>query len=200
MRVIGIDLGTTNSCVATVVGGYPQVIPNTHGYKTTPSVVAFMEDGKVLIGQHAKRQALINPERTIYSAKRLIGRKWDSPEAKRSRSVYPYPLERAEDSSILIRQGSQLYTVSQVSAKILEEMKRVAANFLAQDVLDAVITVPAYFNDSQRQATKLAGEIAGKLISLITGSDPLKVQVIKNKKLQSVTLSSEELAVKELQQ
>ncbi len=160
-RVIGIDLGTTNSCVAAVVGGYPQVIPNAHGYKTTPSVVAFMEDGKLLIGQHAKRQALINPSNTIYSAKRLIGRKWDSAETKRARSVYPFTIEAGEAGEVLIRQGDRLLPVQQVSAKILEELRKVACAFLVDDVWDAVITVPAYFNDSQRQATKEAGELAG---------------------------------------
>ena len=160
-RVIGIDLGTTNSCVATVVGGTPQVIPNAQGYKTTPSVVAFLEEDKILVGQHAKRQAIINPSQTVCSIKRLIGRKWSASETKKARSVYPYTLEDGPDGAVFVRLGDKQLSVSEVSAEILKEMKRVAQQFLAEEVNDAVITVPAYFNDRQRQDTKKAGELAG---------------------------------------
>ncbi|MDR1607491.1 MAG: molecular chaperone DnaK [Deltaproteobacteria bacterium] len=160
-KVIGIDLGTTNSCVALMEGGEPKVIPNTEGNRTTPSVVAFAENGERPVGQTAKRQAVTNPEATIYAVKRLIGRKFDSKEVSKDRDVAPYSIVKAENGDAAVEVRGKTFSPAEISAMVLTKMKQTAENYLGSTVTDAVITVPAYFNDSQRQATKDAGRIAG---------------------------------------
>jgi molecular chaperone DnaK len=160
-KVIGIDLGTTNSCVALMEGGNPQIIANAEGARTTPSMVAFTENGEKLVGQIAKRQAVTNPERTVFAAKRLIGRKFDSPEVGRFREIASFGVEAAENGDAWVRVGDKLAPPQEISALVLAKMRETASDYLGEPVTDAVITVPAYFNDSQRQATKEAGRIAG---------------------------------------
>ncbi len=160
-KVIGIDLGTTNSCVAVTEGNRTTVIPNKGGYKTTPSVVGFFPDGRRLVGHVAKRQAITNPLNTVFSAKRLIGRRMDSKEAKVAQAICPYSLVEGPHGDIRIRVVDKEYSLPEITSFVLLEMKRVADEYLQQSVTDAVITVPAYFNDAQRQATKDAGKIAG---------------------------------------
>jgi molecular chaperone DnaK len=160
-KVIGIDLGTTNSCVAIVENGVPTVIPNRGGYKTTPSMVAVTEAGKRLVGHIAKRQAITNAENTVYAAKRLIGRKWSSPQVKNSVATSSYRIVEGPHSDVRIVLRDKEYSVPEISAMVLQEMKLIAEDYLGDSVGKAVITVPAYFNDNQRQATKDAGEIAG---------------------------------------
>ena len=160
-KVIGIDLGTTNSCVCVMEGGEPQVIPNAEGARTTPSMVAFTDQGEKLVGQIAKRQAVTNPERTLFAAKRLIGRRFDSEEVGRFAAIAPFGIEPAENGDAWIRVGDKLCSPQEISAIVLAKMKETASEFLGEPVDDAVITVPAYFNDAQRQATKDAGKIAG---------------------------------------
>ena len=156
-KVIGIDLGTTNSCVAIVENGVPTVIPNRGGYKTTPSMVAVTEAGKRLVGHIAKRQAITNAENTVYAAKRLIGRKWDSPQVKNAIATSSYRIVRGPHADVRIVLRDKEYSVSEVSGMVLQEMKIIAEDYLGESVSKAVITVPAYFNDNQRQATKDAG-------------------------------------------
>jgi molecular chaperone DnaK len=160
-KVIGIDLGTTNSCVAIVENGVPTVIPNRGGYKTTPSMVAITEAGKRLVGHIAKRQAITNAENTVYAAKRLIGRKWNSPQVKNSVATSSYRISQGPHNDVRIVLRDKDYSVPEVSAMVLQEMKLIAEDYLGESATKAVITVPAYFNDNQRQATKDAGEIAG---------------------------------------
>lgn len=160
-RVIGIDLGTTNSCVAIVEGDQPVVIPNRGGYKTTPSMVAVTEAGKRLVGHIAKRQAITNAESTVYAAKRLIGRKWNSPQVKNALMTSSYTIVEGPHDDVRIRLRDKEYSVPEVSSMILQEMKIIAEDYLGEPVTKAVVTVPAYFNDNQRQATKDAGAIAG---------------------------------------
>jgi len=160
-RVIGIDLGTTNSCVAIVEEGVPTVIPNRGGYKTTPSMVAITEAGKRLVGHIAKRQAITNAENTVYAAKRLIGRKWTSPQVKNAVSTASYKIVEGPHGDVRIALRDKTYSVPETSAMILQELKMFAEDYLNEPVSKAVITVPAYFNDNQRQATKDAGAIAG---------------------------------------
>jgi molecular chaperone DnaK len=160
-RVIGIDLGTTNSCVAVVDGGKPVVIPNTGGYKTSPSMFAIAPDGKRLVGHLAKRQAITNARNTVYASKRLIGRRFESPELKRATEVFPYQIVEGPNGDARIVIAGKTFSCSEISGIILREMKRVAEEYLGEPVSDAVITVPAYFNDTQRQCTKDAGKIAG---------------------------------------
>jgi molecular chaperone DnaK len=160
-KVIGIDLGTTNSCVAVMEGGEPVVIPNSEGSRTTPSIVAFTDSGERLVGQIAKRQAVTNPENTLFAAKRLIGRKLDSPEAKRAVSVSPFRVVASPNGDAWIDVRGKLLSPQEVSAQVLLKMKQTAEDYLGEPVTEAVVTVPAYFNDSQRQATKDAGRIAG---------------------------------------
>ncbi len=158
-KIIGIDLGTTNSCVAVMEGGEPKVIPNEEGNRTTPSDVAFGKDGEILVGQIAKRQAITNPENTIYSIKRFMGRKFDEvPEEIR---IVPYKIGKGDNGDVDIECNGKMFSPPQISADILRKLKRAAENYLGETVTEAVITVPAYFNDSQRQATKDAGKIAG---------------------------------------
>ena len=166
-KIIGIDLGTTNSCVAVMEGGDPVVIANKEGSRTTPSMVAFTENGERLVGQTAKRQAITNPENTIFGVKRLIGRKYDSPEVQRDIKILPYKVVKAAngDAHVMIR-GKE-YSPAEISAMILQKMKETAEDYLGEKITEAVITVPAYFNDSQRQATKDAGRIAGLKVERI---------------------------------
>lgn len=160
-KVIGIDLGTTNSCVAVMEGGKPKVIENAEGARTTPSVVAFTKDGERLIGQPAKRQAVTNPDNTIFAVKRLIGRRFDDPVTKKDTELVPYKIVKGQNGDAWVNAGGQDYSPSQISAFILQKMKESAEAYLGETVTQAVITVPAYFNDAQRQATKDAGQIAG---------------------------------------
>jgi molecular chaperone DnaK len=160
-KVIGIDLGTTNSCVAVMEGGKPKVIENAEGARTTPSVVAFAKDGERLIGQPAKRQAVTNPDNTIFAVKRLIGRRFDDPITKKDTELVPYKITRGPNGDAWVEAGGKDYSPSQISAFILQKMKETAESYLGETVTQAVITVPAYFNDAQRQATKDAGQIAG---------------------------------------
>jgi molecular chaperone DnaK len=160
-RVIGIDLGTTNSCVAIVEDGVPKVIPNRGGYRTMPSMVAITEAGKRLVGHIAKRQAITNAENTVYAAKRLIGRKWASPQVKNAIQTSSYKIVEGPHGDVRIKLRDKTYSVSEISAMVLQEMKLFAEEHLGEPVTKAVITVPAYFNDNQRQATKDAGQIAG---------------------------------------
>lgn len=158
-KVVGIDLGTTNSVVAVLEGGKPTVIPNAEGSRLTPSVVAFTKSGERLVGQIAKRQAITNPENTIYSIKRFIGRRWEDTQQERER--YPYKTERGKDNMVEVESMGKRYTTQEISAMILSKLKQDAEAYLGEKVTKAVITVPAYFNDAQRQATKDAGTIAG---------------------------------------
>jgi len=160
-KVIGIDLGTTNSCVAVMDGGKPKVIENAEGARTTPSIVAFAKDGERLIGQPAKRQAVTNPESTIYAVKRLIGRRFDDPLTKKDMDLVPYSIVKGKTGDSWVKAGGEEYSPSQISAFTLQKMKETAEAYLGETVTQAVITVPAYFNDAQRQATKDAGQIAG---------------------------------------
>jgi molecular chaperone DnaK len=160
-KVIGIDLGTTNSCVALMEGGAPQIIANSEGARTTPSMVAFTDNGEKLVGQIAKRQAVTNPERTVSAAKRLIGRKLESSEVQRFCSVAPFGVEAAENGDAWVRVQDRLMPPQEISALVLAKMRETASDYVGEAVTDAVITVPAYFNDAQRQATKEAGRIAG---------------------------------------
>ena len=160
-KVIGIDLGTTNSCVAVMEGGKPKVIENSEGARTTPSVVAFTKDGERLIGQPAKRQSVTNPDNTIFAVKRLIGRRFDDPITKKDTELVPYKIVKGQNGDAWVQAGGKDYSPSQVSAFTLQKMKETAEAYLGETVTQAVITVPAYFNDAQRQATKDAGQIAG---------------------------------------
>jgi molecular chaperone DnaK len=160
-KVIGIDLGTTNSCVAVMEGKTPKVIENAEGMRTTPSIVAFTDDGERLVGQPAKRQAVTNPERTIFAVKRLIGRRYDDPMVEKDKKLVPYKIMKAGNGDAWVEAEGKTYSPSQISAFILQKMKETAESYLGQKVDQAVITVPAYFNDAQRQATKDAGKIAG---------------------------------------
>jgi len=160
-KVIGIDLGTTNSCVAVMEGKAPKVIENAEGMRTTPSIVAFTDDGERLVGQPAKRQAVTNPEKTIFAVKRLIGRRYDDPMVEKDKKLVPYKIAKASNGDAWVEADSKPYSPSQISAFILQKMKETAEAYLGQKVEQAVITVPAYFNDAQRQATKDAGKIAG---------------------------------------
>ena len=161
MTVIGIDLGTTNSCVAIMDGKSPKVIENVEGTRTTPSMVAFTEGEETLVGQAAKRQAVTNPEKTLFAIKRLIGRRMDDPSVKKDSQILPYKIAAGDNQDAWVQIDQKKYSPSQISAKILQKMKETAEKFLGKKVTEAVITVPAYFNDAQRQATKDAGKIAG---------------------------------------
>jgi molecular chaperone DnaK len=160
-KIIGIDLGTTNSCVAIMEGGKPKVIENSEGARTTPSVVAYAEDGEVLVGASAKRQAVTNAKNTIYAVKRLIGRRFEEKEVQKDIGLMPYRIVKADNNDAWVEVRGKKMAPQQVSAEILRKMKKTAEDYLGEEVSEAVITVPAYFNDSQRQATKDAGRIAG---------------------------------------
>ena len=160
-KVIGIDLGTTNSCIAVMDGKDAKVIENAEGARTTPSMVAFSDSGERLVGQPAKRQAVTNPEKTLFAIKRLIGRRYDDPVTEKDKKVVPYNIIKGDNGDAWVQAGDEKYSPSQISAFILQKMKETAESYLGEKVEQAVITVPAYFNDSQRQATKDAGKIAG---------------------------------------
>ncbi len=160
-RVIGIDLGTTNSCVAVMEGGEPQVVPNSEGGRTTPSVVAIGKDGERLVGTVAKRQAVVNPRNTVYSVKRLMGRKFDDDEVKHARELGGYDIVKLANGDAGVKMGDREYSAPEISAMVLQKLKADAEAYLGETVTEAVITVPAYFNDAQRQATRDAGRIAG---------------------------------------
>jgi len=160
-KVIGIDLGTTNSCVAVMEGDKVKVVENSEGKRTTPSIVAFTEEGEVLVGEAAKRQAVTNPENTVYEVKRLIGRKYDDAEVQKDLKHVPYSIVKADNGDAWVEVRGKRYSPQQISAYILQKMKKTAEDYLGETVTEAVITVPAYFNDAQRQATKDAGRIAG---------------------------------------
>jgi molecular chaperone DnaK len=158
-KIIGIDLGTTNSCVAVMEGNEPVVIPNSEGHRTTPSIVAFVDNGERKVGEPAKRQAITNPRKTIYSIKRFVGHLFDevTEEIKR----VPYQVVKGDNNTPRVLIDDRKYTSQEISAMVLQKMKKTAEDYLGTEVSEAVITVPAYFNDAQRQATKEAGEIAG---------------------------------------
>ena len=160
-KIIGIDLGTTNSCVAILEGGQPKVIENSEGARTTPSIVAYMEDGEILVGAPAKRQAVTNPKNTLYAVKRLIGRRFEEKEVQKDIHMMPYKISKAPNGDAWVEVRGKAIAPPQVSAEVLRKMKKTAEDYLGEPVTEAVITVPAYFNDSQRQATKDAGRIAG---------------------------------------
>src|ERR1051326_3517085 len=160
-KIIGIDLGTTNSCVAIMEGGKPKVIENSEGSRTTPSVVAYAEDGEILVGAPAKRQAVTNAKNTIYAVKRLIGRRFEEKEVQKDIGLMPYKIVRADNADAWVEVRGKKIAPQEVSAQVLRKMKKTAEDYLGEEVSEAVITVPAYFNDSQRQATKDAGRIAG---------------------------------------
>jgi len=160
-KMIGIDLGTTNSCVAIIEAGDPVVIANAEGSRTTPSVVAFTDKGERLVGQIARRQAITNPENTVYAIKRLIGRKFTDPEVKKDIEIVSYKIAKAKNGDAWVKVRDKEYSPAEISAMVLQKMKQTAEDYLGEEIKDAVITVPAYFNDSQRQATKDAGKIAG---------------------------------------
>ena len=166
-KVIGIDLGTTNSCVAIMDGSQAKVLENAEGARTTPSVVAFGEDSEKLVGQSAKRQAVTNPENTLFAVKRLIGRNFEDESVKKDISKVPFKIIKADNNDAWLGARGEKYSPSQISAFILQKMKETAEKYLGQKVTKAVITVPAYFNDSQRQATKDAGKIAGLKVKRI---------------------------------
>lgn len=160
-KIIGIDLGTTNSCVAVMEGNNTRVIENSEGARTTPSIIAYLEDGEILVGASAKRQAVTNPKNTIFAAKRLIGRKFDEKEVQKDIDLMPFTITKADNGDAWVEVRGQKLAPPQISAEVLRKMKKTAEDFLGEPVTEAVITVPAYFNDAQRQATKDAGRIAG---------------------------------------
>src|SRR6056300_448067 len=160
-KIIGIDLGTTNSCVAVMDGKDPKVIENSEGVRTTPSMVAFGEESERITGLPAKRQAVTNPENTLFAVKRLMGRRFDDPMVKKDKDLVPFNIVKAGNGDAWVEARSEKYSPSQISAFILQKMKETAESYLGENVTQAVITVPAYFNDAQRQATKDAGKIAG---------------------------------------
>ncbi|MBM3374221.1 MAG: molecular chaperone DnaK, partial [Betaproteobacteria bacterium] len=160
-KIIGIDLGTTNSCVAVMENGQPKVIENSEGARTTPSIVAYMEDGEILTGAPGKRQAVTNPKNTLYAVKRLIGRRFEEKEVQKDIDLMPYRIAKADNGDAWVEVRGKKIAPPEVSAQVLIKMKKTAEDYLGEPVTEAVITVPAYFNDSQRQATKDAGRIAG---------------------------------------
>ena len=160
-KIIGIDLGTTNSCVAVMEGGKPKVIENVEGARTTPSIIAYQDDGEILVGAPAKRQAVTNPKNTLYAVKRLIGRRFEEKEVQKDIALMPYEISKADNGDAWVTVRDQKMAPPQISAEVLRKMKKTAEDYLGEEVTEAVITVPAYFNDSQRQATKDAGRIAG---------------------------------------
>jgi molecular chaperone DnaK len=151
-KIIGIDLGTTNSCVAIMEAGQPKVIENSEGARTTPSVIAYMEDGEILVGAPAKRQSVTNPQNTIYAVKRLIGRKFEEKEVQKDLDLMPYKIVKADNGDAWVEVRAKKLAPPQISAEVLRKMKKTAEDYLGEEVTEAVITVPAYFNDSQRQA------------------------------------------------
>src|SRR5688500_17437259 len=166
-KTIGIDLGTTNSCVAIMENGQPKVIENAEGARTTPSIIAYQEDGEILVGAPAKRQAVTNPKNTLFAVKRLIGRKYDEKEVQKEIALMPYQIVKADNGDAWVGVRDKKLAAQQISAEVLRKMKKTAEDYLGEEVTEAVITVPAYFNDSQRQATKDACRIAGLYVNRI---------------------------------
>src|SRR4029079_4001750 len=166
-KVIGIDLGTTNSCVAIMDGGKPKVIENSEGDRTTPSIVAFTKDGEVLVGQTAKRQAVTNPTNTLFAVKRLIGRRYEDDVVQKDVGMVPYKVVKADNGDAWLEGGGKKMAPPEISARVLTKMKQTAEDYLGEKVTEAVITVPAYFNDPRRRATRDAGKIAGPEIKRI---------------------------------
>src|SRR5210317_1369735 len=166
-KIIGIDLGTTNSCVAVMEGGKPKVIENAEGDRTTPSIVAFGAEDEVLVGQPAKRQSVTNPADTLYAVKRLIGRKFEEDAVQKDIDLVPYKILKADNGDAWVEAKGKKMAPPEISARVLQKMKKTAEDYLGEEVTEAVITVPAYFNDSQRQATKDAGKIAGLTVKRI---------------------------------
>ena len=160
-KIIGIDLGTTNSCVAIMEGGQPKVIENSEGARTTPSIVAYQDDGEILVGASAKRQAVTNPKNTLFAVKRLIGRRFEEKEVQKDINLMPYKILKNDNGDAWVEAQGKKMAPPQVSSEVLRKMKKTAEDYLGEEVTEAVITVPAYFNDAQRQATKDAGRIAG---------------------------------------
>ncbi|MEG1690426.1 MAG: Hsp70 family protein, partial [Hafnia sp.] len=160
-KIIGIDLGTTNSCVAVMDGTTARVLENAEGDRTTPSIIAYTQDGEILVGQPAKRQAVTNPQNTLFAIKRLIGRRFEDEEVQRDKGIMPFGIVAADNGDAWVEVKGQKIAPPQISAEVLKKMKKTAEDFLGEPVTEAVITVPAYFNDAQRQATKDAGRIAG---------------------------------------
>ena len=160
-KIIGIDLGTTNSCVAVLEGDKAKVIENAEGARTTPSIIAYTDDKETLVGQSAKRQAVTNPENTLYAVKRLIGRRFEDSVVQKDIKMVPYKITKADNGDAWVEVKGEKMAPPQISAQVLKKMKKTAEDYLGEAVTEAVITVPAYFNDSQRQATKDAGRIAG---------------------------------------
>jgi molecular chaperone DnaK len=156
-KIIGIDLGTTNSCVSIMEGGKAKVIENAEGDRTTPSIIAYTEDGETLVGQPAKRQAVTNPDNTLFAIKRLIGRQFDDPVVQKDIKMVPYKIVKADNGDAWVEVRGETMAPPQISAQVLKKMKKTAEDYLGESVTEAVVTVPAYFNDSQRQATKDAG-------------------------------------------
>ena len=199
-KIIGIDLGTTNSCVAVMEGNEPVVIPNSEGHRTTPSVVAFTADGERKVGDPAKRQAITNPKRTVFSIKRFMGETYDKVSADIARA--PYAIVKGDNNTPRVDIDGRQYTPQEISAIILQKMKKTAEDYLGQEVSEAVITVPAYFSDSQRQATKEAGEIAGlkwEKIDLKTGTvviDRALYYSVKRGVYEDTTKTSDHRAMK----
>ena len=154
-KIIGIDLGTTNSCVAVLDGDKARVIENAEGDRTTPSIIAYTQDGETLVGQSAKRQAVTNPTNTLFAIKRLIGRRFEDEEVQRDIGIMPFKIIKADNGDAWVEAGGEKRAAPQISAEVLKKMKKTAEDFLGEEVTEAVITVPAYFNDSQRQATKM---------------------------------------------
>src|SRR5690554_1667975 len=171
-KIIGIDLGTTNSCVAVIEGRAPLVLPNSEGSRTTPSMVGFTEDDELFVGQQAKRQAIINPERTVYDIKRLQGQKYNSAILREISSTLPFEIVENTNGDAWVQVNGQRYSPPEISAMLLAKMKKTAEDYFGEEVNEAVITVPAYFNDAQRSATKDAGKIAGLTVRRIITSPP----------------------------
>lgn len=171
-KIIGIDLGTTNSCVAIMDGTTPRVLENAEGDRTTPSIIAYTQDGETLVGQPAKRQAVTNPQNTLFAIKRLIGRRFQDEEVQRDVSIMPFKIIAADNGDAWVEVKGQKMAPPQISAEVLKKMKKTAEDYLGEPVTEAVITVPAYFNDAQRQATKDAGRIAGLEVKRIINERP----------------------------
>ncbi|MGA9267309.1 MAG: Hsp70 family protein, partial [Rhodomicrobium sp.] len=189
-KVIGIDLGTTNSCVAVMEGSHPKVIENAEGARTTPSMVAFTNDGERLIGLPAKRQSVTNPENTFFAIKRLIGRRFEDEMVKKDMGLVPYKIVRGDNGDAWVESHGKKYSPSQISAFILQKMKETAEAYLGEKVEKAVITVPAYFNDAQRQATKDAGKIAGlEVLRIINEPTAAALSYGLDKKKESKTIA-----------
>src|ERR671934_55928 len=178
-KVIGIDLGTTNSCVSIMEGGDPLVITNAEGSRITPSVVAFTESGERLVGQIARRQAITNPENTIFAIKRLIGRRFDDAEVQKAMKVLPYKVVRADNGDAWVEIRNKKYSPAEISAFVLQKMKQTAEDYLGEKVTEAVITVPAYFNDSQRQATKDAGLSASDIDEVVLVGGMIRMPAVQ---------------------